>query len=273
MFYSGTQNKRNKSKRTKFHQRRPTAMSSSETSMRDDYRVSHTAPDAGKRYNKTYDAGYYAALWTKIEKPLVEATLRALGGPHKKCLDFACGTGRITNVAAQCFTEVVGVDVSAPMLGSARVVGNVRLRQTDVTVEGLGETFDVITAFRFFLNAEQRLRKEALQAMRQHLNEEGWLVCNVQMNATSPFGIASRMMNRLPWSQVRNTMSIDELSTLLTSAGFTVEQVTPYGYLPRPGRLLPRVCEACIEQVERIAGAIRLPARFAQQFLIVAKKR
>jgi SAM-dependent methyltransferase len=264
---------RNNNRPADFRQGWAAPDSSSELSMGDNYRISHAGPEAAKKYTQTYETGYYAALWTKIEKPLVEATLRAIGGPHKKCLDFACGTGRITKVAAKCFTEVVGVDISAAMLASARVPGNVRLQQIDITTEPLGETFDAITAFRFFLNAERRLRQEAIEAIHDHLNEAGWLVCNVQMNATSPFGIASRLMNRLPWSKVRNTMSIDELRTLLTSAGFTIERVTPYGYLPRPGPLLPRLCEACIEPVERIAGALGIPARFAQQFLVVAKKR
>jgi len=198
--------------------------------------------------------------------------LRELGGPQRKCLDFACGTGRITNVAADYFGQVVGVDVSSTMLMRARDAHNVRLRQMDITREPLGETFDVITAFRFFLNAEQQLREEALEAMRKHLNPAGRLVCNIQMNATSPIGVASRLANRLPGSEVRNTMSADELTALLKSAGLIVEHVTGYGYLPRPGNLLPRVCEAFITPAERIASALRTPARFAQQLLFVAKK-
>jgi SAM-dependent methyltransferase len=239
----------------------------------DDYRSSHVATDAAISYERTYEAGYYAALWANIEKPLVDATLRALGGPGRKCLDFACGAGRITNIAAEHFADVAGVDVSAAMLALARCPDNVRLYQIDITRRSLGETFDVAAAFRFFLNAEPRLRVEALEAIREHLNKEGFLVCNVQMNATSPIGVASRIANRLPWSTQRNTMSIDEQSTLLRSTGFLVQQVTPYGFLPRPGSLLPRLCEACIDPVDRIASALRVPARFAQQFLIVAKRK
>jgi SAM-dependent methyltransferase len=238
----------------------------------DDYRNSHGTTGAVTDYIRTHEVGYYAALWRKIEKPLVQATLRELGGPQKKCLDFACGTGRITTVAADYFAEVVGVDVSAVMLASAPSADNVRLHQIDLTRQSLGDTFDVVTAFRFFLNAEPPLREEALEAIRKHLKQDGRLVCNIQMNATSPIGIASRIANRLPRSKQRNTASIDEQSVLLRSAGFIVERITPYGYLPRPGSLLPKLCEACIEPAERIAGALRVPARFAQQFLVVAKR-
>jgi cyclopropane fatty-acyl-phospholipid synthase-like methyltransferase len=238
-----------------------------------DYRSSHATTDAVTDYERTYKSGYYAALWAKIERPLVETTLRALGGPDKKCLDFACGTGRIANVAAEHFAEVVGVDVSPAMLAQARCPDNVRLRQIDITRHSLSERFDVVTAFRFFLNAGPLLREEALEALREHLHDGGHLVYNVQMNATSPIGVALRVANRIPGLQLRNTMSIDEQNLLLRSTGFLVQEVVPYGFLPRPGSFLPRVCEACIWPVERIASALRVPERFAQQFLVVAKRR
>jgi len=252
--------------------RQEDAMRKTKPLMGEDYRASHAVPDAGRIYNHTYEEGYYAALWNKIERPLLETTLRKLGGSEKSCLDFACGTGRITDVAAGCFGNVVGVDVSASMLSYARAAGNVRLYNVDLTRKSLGRTFDVITAFRFFLNADQRLRLEALRAIYEHLKDSGALVCNVQMNATSPSGLACRAVDRLPWSLQRNTMSIDEMSALLTSAGFSIEQVVPYGYLPRPGNLLPKLCEAMIEPIERLALATGFPARFAQQFFVVARK-
>ena len=87
----------------------------------DDYRSSHATADAAIEYERTYEAGYYAALWSKLEKPLVEATLRALGGPQKKCLDFACGTGRITNIAAEHFSEAVGATYLRPCSPSRAV--------------------------------------------------------------------------------------------------------------------------------------------------------
>ena len=132
---------------------------------------------------------------------------------------------------------------------------------------GVDGLLNFVTAFRFFLNAEQQLRQEALEAIRKHLKKDGRLVCNIQMNATSPCGVASRIANEIPFSRKRNTMSSAELSALLKSTGFTVERVTAYGYLPRPGRLLPSLCEASIEAAERVARAMGIPSRFAQQLL------
>ena len=75
---------------------------------------------------------------------------------------------------------------------------NVRLQQIDITRQSLGDTFDVVTAFRFFLNAEQQLRREVLEAIRKHLKPDGRLVCNIQMNATSAMGVASRVGTTFP---------------------------------------------------------------------------
>ena len=84
------------------------------------------------------------------------------------------------------------------------------------------------------------------------------------MNATSAMGVASRVANHIPYSRMRNTMSSGEFSALSKSAGFIVQRVTPYGYLPRPGRLLPRFCEVSIEPAERAAHTLRIPPRFAK---------
>ena len=239
----------------------------------DDYRVSHSAPGYGEHYNKTHEFGYYGALWEKIERPLIQDVLRPMGGSDRKCLDFACGTGRITNVAAGFFGEVVGVDVSKSMLGCARVSPNVRLLHIDMTKQPLDETFDVTTAFRFFLNAEDQLRWDALKAINEHLKDGGRLVCNVHMNATSPIGLVSRLLNWLFGRTIRHTLSVARFKELLAASGFLVEETIPYGYLPRPGSLLPGVCEALMDPFEKASKTLRIPGQLAQHFLVVAKKR
>ncbi|WP_244731066.1 class I SAM-dependent methyltransferase [Mesorhizobium sp. 113-3-3] len=103
-----------------------------EASAYSDYRSSHQTPGYGADYTKTYRSGYYAALWLRIERSLVENILRPLGGPGRSCLDFACRTGRVTTVAGPLFGEVVGVDVSQSMLACARVPGNVQLVEADL---------------------------------------------------------------------------------------------------------------------------------------------
>jgi tRNA/tmRNA/rRNA uracil-C5-methylase (TrmA/RlmC/RlmD family) len=72
--------------------------------------IRNQAAGAGIDYDKAFEPGYCAELWQKIEKPLLETILRLLGGGERTVLDFACGSGRITKVAAMFFGSVVGVD-------------------------------------------------------------------------------------------------------------------------------------------------------------------
>jgi ubiquinone/menaquinone biosynthesis C-methylase UbiE len=239
----------------------------------DSYRMSHQAAEARIAYDETFEVGYYAALWRKIEKPLLASVLLPLGGHERASLDFACGTGRITKVAAGFFGSVIGVDVSEAMLSNPSVPENVTLICTDITRTSLDRQFDVATAFRFFLNAEDNLRRDALRTIYRHLREQGVLVCNIQLNKTSPMGVVSRVLNwaypRIP----RNTLTLDEFSKILAEERFEIVDSRSYGYLPRPGRVFPRLCEVLVEPFEKACRWMRVPGWLAESFIVVARKR
>ncbi|MDB5619853.1 MAG: Methyltransferase protein [Tardiphaga sp.] len=244
-----------------------------DTDSSDTYRMSHQAAGARPAYDRTYELGYHAALWRKIERPLLKSILRPLGGRERTSLDFACGTGRITRVAAMFFGSVVGVDVSETMLSGASVPENVTLLCLDITKIPLERTFDVVTAFRFFLNAEDALRREALQAIYQHLREGGVLVCNIHLNTTSPMGLFSRFLNWAYPKIPRNTLTLKQFSKMLTEEGFEIVDTKSYGYLPRPGRFFPRLCQVLIEPFEKACRKLKIPGWFAESFVIVSRKR
>ncbi|MFB9265024.1 class I SAM-dependent methyltransferase [Bradyrhizobium erythrophlei] len=237
------------------------------------YRGRHQAADSVADYARTLEMGHCAALWRHVEQPLLENVLRPLGGPKRTVLDFACGTGRITRVAAMFFGSVVGVDVSKAMLVAAPVPDDVTLICIDITKAPLGQAFDVVTAFRFFLNAEDTLRRDALRAIYRHLRERGTLVCNIHLNATSPMGLASRVMSWLNPARRRKTLTFNQFSKILTEEGFEIVATTPYGFLPRPGRFLPRLCEALLVPFENGCRKLNVPGRFAENFLVVSRKR
>jgi len=237
------------------------------------YRASHQSVDVVADYVSTFEVGHCAALWRDVEQPLLESILRRLGGPQRTSLDFACGTGRIAKVAARLFGSVVGVDVSEAMLSAASVPDNVTLLCVDVTKVPLEQTFDVATAFRFFLNAEDTLRRDALRAIYRHLRNDGVLVCNIQLNATSPIGSFSRVLNWAYPSRPRHTLTLYQFSSLLSDEGFEVVESTYYGYLPRPGRLFPHLCEALIEPFEKACRRLKVPGLLAESFIVAARKR
>ena len=231
------------------------------------YTDSHASEGYGRRYVGTYSRGYYAAQWRAVEEPLLDRVLADVGGGS--CLDVACGTGRITGVARRHFRRVVGVDVSRSMLEQAPAWPGVEYRHADVTAASLGETFDVATAFRFFLKAEPELREAAIRAVHAHLNPGGRLVANIHMQASSPVGMMYRVQGALR-GRAHQTLSVDAFSAFLHGHGFEVERVEFYGYCPRPGPALPDLMERLVPAVEKMGRV--LPDGTAQCFMVVARK-
>jgi SAM-dependent methyltransferase len=236
------------------------------------YRASHAGAGYGKHYEETYRRGYYADLWTRIESPLLEKLfVQCAAEGRRACLDFACGTGRITALAERYFEECVGVDVSDTMLEVARTkCARAQLVRRDITVEPIGTAFDVITAFRFFLNAEQPLRRAGLRALRSALAPGGRIIINVHVNRTSLLGIAYRFRNWTRQRHIANTLGLEELAEMLREENLHIESVVHYGLLPRVGwrfEWLPRLLMTPIEKVFRSVSLI--PRNLAQCFIVV----
>jgi SAM-dependent methyltransferase len=235
------------------------------------YRDSHTAPGYGLRYDTNYSRGYYAALYREVETPILSELFVSLGGSQRTLLDFACGTGRITRLAIPHFSRVVGVDVSAEMLKRALFDSATFVCQ-DITEHPLEERFDVVTAFRFFLNAEEELRRRALEAIRGHIAPGGRLICNIHMNSRSPMGWFYNLANRVKWLPRHNTLSFKHFAQTLEQCGFEVEQVIWYGVLPRPGRYFARLLDRSVGPVERFVACTGLQRYVAQSFVVVARR-
>src|SRR5882757_2642518 len=70
----------------------------------------------------------------------------------------------------------------------------------------------------------------------------------------------------------RSTLTLDQFSRVLSDEGFEIVESTYYGYLPRPGRLFPHLCEALIEPFEKACRRLRVPGWFAESFIVVARK-
>ena len=239
------------------------------------YRKSHTAKGYGAHYQKTYTSGYYAILWDNVEKPLVKSVFEDIKtSGAKKCLDFACGTGRITAVAEDVFETVVGVDISADMLSVAnKKLSRVRLIEQDITSHPLKEQFDVISSFRFFLNAEHQLSSSVLKSMYKMLEEDGTLVVNVHVNKWSLLGVVYRLRNSIGGRVTANTLGWKEFSKTLNAAGFHVVQTKWYGFYPRTGWMFSSVAKVCLFPFEKLCNASGLfPKRWAQNFIVVCKK-
>ena len=222
------------------------------------YRESHLDPAKVASYERDlWDTRAAKGLEWMLERRLIDELLR--DRPHpQRAIDFACGTGRVLGFLAQRVPEVIGVDVSAPMIEAAREhCPTARLVLGDVTVnpELLTESADVVTAFRFLLNAEPPLRAAALDWMRDRLGPEGLLIVNFHLN---PRSLRGRYL-RLRRSPGVVMAGVGEARALLASHGLTVRQVRGYSYLPyrRDGfrLVLPRVrriVEGSLARVDRL---------------------
>jgi predicted TPR repeat methyltransferase len=201
---------------------------------------------------------YRAMMW-RLEQRALSAGLRdRLASRKMALLDFACGTGRILGHLHTHMASVTGVDVSSSMMEVARKVApGAELIEADLTREDvLGDRrFDLITAFRFFPNAEPDLRRSILGVLARHLTPDGLLVFNNHKNRNSLIHRISRLLGR---EVARGTMSHDEVEALLADAGLRIVKMIPLGTLPASDRhlLLP---VGLLERVEwRVSGVTPL---------------
>ena len=239
------------------------------------YRQSHAGADYGQRYKRTYERGYYHYQWIYLEQPLLEmifGDLRSAGA--LRYLDFACGTGRILRVAEDYFSQTTGVDISETMLDVARqTCTRSRIMNIDITLHDLDARFDVITAFRFFLNAEVELRKAAMRAIYAHLTDGGFFVTNIHVNKRSILGFVYRARNWTVGKIIANVEGYGEFRGLLETQGFVIEDVFWYGFLPRTGWHLEWLSKHFMKPVEAMWTRLAfLPKSVAQSFLCVCRK-
>jgi SAM-dependent methyltransferase len=145
---------------------------------------------AAAEYEGFYIAGTADhAIWTHERRILTDLLAR-----HRKkwtaCdyLDFACGTGRIIEFMESRVTTSRGIDISPEMLRlAAPKLQRSELICSDITKSDAPEgMYDLITAFRFFLNAEPSLRVAVIKALATRLkNSESMLVLTNHGNPVS----------------------------------------------------------------------------------------
>ena len=206
------------------------------------YENSHKDPGKGVAYDSHYETEPWRRFLWERERRVLDAFLREYcNGREIRLLDFACGTGRLTSFLEDRVFSAVGVDVSPAMLEVARN----KLKRTEIIEANLierdvltGREFDLITAFRFFLNAEPGLRKMALAVLASHLAEDGYLVINNHRNRSSPLVLARLFYHRLAGGTC-HFMSMAEMKRLVEGAGLIIERVYPVGVCSVPRLTLP----------------------------------
>jgi SAM-dependent methyltransferase len=210
--------------------------------MADGYVASHLGHRRGEIYDDRMRADWRLQYATDRESVVLQKLVHSRFECLKpEALDFACGTGRVTSSLVQYCRQVVGAEVSPDMLEVAQAkLPNVEFLLGNVLTDDLlhGRRFDIITAFRFFSNAEDGLRRRAFARLAAHLKPGGVLVFNVHQNSDAP---GMRLANK--WARVRGlapvrTLCLAEVKKLLHGAGLQLLEVHAVGLFLPPS---PRV--------------------------------
>jgi SAM-dependent methyltransferase len=228
----------------------------------------------GRDYHQTFatEVNPYRAMHWRLEQRALDGILRDhLASANVAYLDFACGTGRILGHLYRHVASATGVDVSPSMMEVAREVApEAELIQADLTQSDvLGQRrFNLITAFRFFPNAEPELRLSVLRVLARHLATPGVLVFNNHKNRNSLPRRVSRFLGR---EAPGPTMTHREVKALVTDAGLDIRQVIPLASLPFSENhpLLP---VSVLEPLERGISGLTPLTGIAQDVLYVCTR-
>lgn len=203
------------------------------------YRASHRDADHARYYDRDFwsRSSAKALNWQLEQRLLCLVFARHMRAYPIRAVDFACGTGRVLQYLEQLeprISETIGIDISAEMLAlAAPRCPRSRLVEHDVTVapvDDLPVPVDLVTAFRFFLNAEPKLRRQALAWIRSVLKPDGVLVANFHLN---PASLRGRYL-RLRWAGRQRVpmLAPEAADKIFADAGFDVLAHYGYEYLP-----------------------------------------
>jgi SAM-dependent methyltransferase len=131
----------------------------------------------GDDYDATYDRRAAAGQDVHGEANFVERFKPA------SVLDAGCGTGRVGRELARRGIEVVGVDIDADMLDTARrKAPDVDWRLADLASVDLSRLFDaIVMAGNVMIFLEPGWEGAVVANMARHLNPEGLLIAGFQL--------------------------------------------------------------------------------------------
>jgi ubiquinone/menaquinone biosynthesis C-methylase UbiE len=206
----------------------------------------YTAMARKKSYSDSHKhkSGDYHTLFIKrpgtsliwdLEKEILSEFIKNFG-PFGTHLDFAGGTGRIAAKFEDYCDRQVVLDISDSMLSVARK----NLKKAEIICRDFSEDipefnglrFNVVTAFRFFANAEPDLRESAFRFISDVIEPGGWLIVNNHRNFWSLPYIASRWTFTGGHFGMTNRTVIE----LAENCGFSLQSTHSIGVLPQSER-------------------------------------
>ncbi len=239
------------------------------------YRESHKYEGKGDEYEAYYRSeAWEKFIWSREQEIILKILDKYFAGKQIHLLDFACGTGRITSLLETRVKTSTGVDVSGSMLAIARSrLKRTEIIEADITTENAltRRKFNLITAFRFFLNAEPELRSSAIKALVELLDEDGYFVFNNHHSFGSPWIklLYARHLRKNPEGAF-NVMSIEQMKGLVEDVGLEIVEVYPAGFFHPPK--VP-VSYWLGRAIDSLACRLRFLNRFSESPVAVCRRR
>jgi len=239
------------------------------------YRESHKYEEKGAEYEAYYrKKTWQKFLWSREQQIIMKILKKYFAGKEVNLLDFACGTGRITELLENHVNTSTGIDVSKSMLAIAREkLKRTELIEADITTDNIlkPRKFNLVTAFRFFLNAEPALRSSAIKALIELLDEDGYLVFNNHQNSGSPW-IRLRLEHYRKKNPdgIYNVMSIEQMTKLVEGAGLQIVEIYPVGFFHPPK--LP-ISFHLNHAIDWAAGKFKFLNQFSEDLIAVCQRK
>lgn len=233
------------------------------------------------KYEQTTQTKHISLIYN-LEKDVLERFFYEINSGDLSVMDFACGSGRWTKYLETKFKSTVGVDVSRKMIDSAkRKCCKTHFHVTDITSNNqvtLKQEFDVITAFRFYKNAEDELREEVTKVIPTYLKENGYFIFDLHLNTYSFNGVVANCIKALKLDKVTSigkltirTISLGDIKQLFENTN--LEIVDYWGMGVMPGRsnttLLPF---KVLYELEKYFTLKKLFRNISYNILVIARK-
>jgi len=236
-----------------------------------DYRKSHLSAGKGRSYDASFSENPYRKMVWDFEKSFLMRVINEIDNYSELShLDFACGTGRVLSYVRPHASVSVGVDISSDMLSVAREdQGASELIQADLTKDDVlgSRKFDLITAFRFFPNAEPELRLDAMKSLVRHMTPTGYLVFNNHKSTRSTRNLLARLAGRKNFQG----MSEEETKELVEECGLEISGADCFCLLPisEKNPLLPL---AVLAGLEGLLRKIKFLRKFGENQLVICRR-
>ncbi|WP_172959684.1 class I SAM-dependent methyltransferase [Thiomicrorhabdus aquaedulcis] len=206
---------------------------------RHEYKRSHDYSAGFVKADKSYHEGYHASFDKRPGRKMIwefeQAILRKIveDSPAQTHLDFAGGTGRIAKVLEDFVPQQFVLDISEGMLAvAAQHLTKAKILNCDFS-KGVPEiednSLDLVTAFRFFPNAEVELRESAMAFLVQKMQCGGKLVCNNHRS----FWSLSYLLSRLLFKGGDVGMANNEMEALAKRHGLVLQKYYSVGVVPQ----------------------------------------